>query len=200
MTDRPRLANRRRDTPLFRPLFLSDSSDSLSPRAHLHVVGMLRFVSDINQQSLPIPFYSVLLSISVFMALSTVFHSINYPDNSPFSLSVVPILSVPCWSFQLYVSLWKSPPALSPRAHFHVVGMLPFVCFFFFLHNPTELAHSVLFCSCVYFRLMVLSAVFHYMNSPDNSPLSRSVLPILFLPFSSFQLYISLRKSPSALM
>ena len=34
-------------------------------------------VYDINQPSLPTPFYSVLVSISVFMALSTVFHSIN---------------------------------------------------------------------------------------------------------------------------
>ena len=30
-------------------------------------------------------FYSVLVSISVFMALSTVFHSLNSPDNSPLS-------------------------------------------------------------------------------------------------------------------
>ena len=31
-------------------------------------------------------FYSVLVSVSVFMALSTVLHSINSPDNSAFSL------------------------------------------------------------------------------------------------------------------
>ena len=45
-----------------------------SSLAHLHVVGMLRFMSDINQPSLPTPFNSVLISVSVFMALSTVFH------------------------------------------------------------------------------------------------------------------------------
>ena len=70
-----------------------------SPRGHLHVVGMirffiffkffflgtLRFMSVTNQPSLPTPFYSVLVSISVFVALSTVFHSINSLDNSPFS-------------------------------------------------------------------------------------------------------------------
>ena len=39
------------------------------------------FVFDINQPSLPTPFYSVLVSISVFMALSTVFHSISSSDN-----------------------------------------------------------------------------------------------------------------------
>ena len=47
-------------------------------------------VFDINQPSLPTPFHSVLVSIAVFMALSTVFHSINSPDNSPLSHSVLP--------------------------------------------------------------------------------------------------------------
>ena len=44
------------------------------------------FVKNINHLSLPTPFYSVLVSISVFVALSSVFHSINSPDNSSFSL------------------------------------------------------------------------------------------------------------------
>ena len=39
------------------------------------------------QPSLPTPFYSVLVPVSVFMGLSTVFHSINYPDNSSLSHS-----------------------------------------------------------------------------------------------------------------
>ena len=79
--------------------------DRQSLRAHLHVVGMLQFMSNINQPSLPTPFDSVLASVSVFMGLSTVFHSINSQDNSPFSYSVHPVLSLPYWSFQLYVSL-----------------------------------------------------------------------------------------------
>ena len=62
-------------------------------------------VFDMNQSSLPTPFYSVLVSISIFMALSTVFHSIKYPDNSPFSHSVLVVLALPYWSFQLYISL-----------------------------------------------------------------------------------------------
>ena len=45
---------------------------SVSPMAQLHVMGMLRFISDINQPSLPTPYYFVLESVSVFMALSTV--------------------------------------------------------------------------------------------------------------------------------
>ena len=79
-------------------------------------------VKDINQPSLPTPFYSVLVSVSVlltpfysilvsvyvFMELSTVFHSINSLDNSPLSHSVLPVLILPYWSFQLYISLRKS--------------------------------------------------------------------------------------------
>ena len=80
---------------------------SLSPGGDVTV-----YVLDINQPSLPTPFYSVLVSLSAFKALSTVFHSINSPDNSPFSHSALPVLSLPYWSFQLYVSLWKSPSAL----------------------------------------------------------------------------------------
>ena len=59
------------------------------------------YVCDRNQPSLPTPVYSVLASVSVFMALSTVSHSINSPDSSPFSHSVLPVLCVFYWSFQL---------------------------------------------------------------------------------------------------
>ena len=53
------------------------------------------YVCDINQPSLPTPFYSVPESISVFIsALSTVFRSINSPDTSPFSNSVPVSISV----------------------------------------------------------------------------------------------------------
>ena len=48
-----------------------------------------------NQPSSPTPFYSVLVPIYVFMALSTVFHSINSPDKSPLSRSVLPVLFLP---------------------------------------------------------------------------------------------------------
>ena len=44
-------------------------------------------------------FCSVLVSISVFMALSTVFHSINSSDISPASHSVLPVLFLSYWSF-----------------------------------------------------------------------------------------------------
>ena len=56
-------------------------SHSLDGNVTVHVL-------DINQPSLPL-FDSVLVSVSVFIALSTVFCSINSPDNSPLSHSVL---------------------------------------------------------------------------------------------------------------
>ena len=50
-------------------------------------------------------FHSVLVSVSVFMALSPVIYSINSPNNSPLSHSVLPVLFLPCCSFKLYISL-----------------------------------------------------------------------------------------------
>ena len=47
-------------------------------------------------------------------------------------------------------------------------------------------------CLCLFVSYMTLSTVFHSINSPDNSPLSHSVLPVLFLPYWSFQLYLPL--------
>ena len=46
-------------------------------------------------------------SISVFMSLSTAFHSINSPDNSPFSHSILPVLSLSTDPFN-YISLYES--------------------------------------------------------------------------------------------
>ena len=64
-------------------------------------------VIDINEPNLPTRFYSVLVSVSVFMVLSTVFYSVNSPDYSPLSHSVLPVLFLPYWSFQLFISLKK---------------------------------------------------------------------------------------------
>ena len=55
-------------------------------------------------------------------------------------------------------------------------------CGLCFWLKPTELAHSFFFlCSCVCFCLYGLSTVFPSTDSPDNSPLSHSILPVLFL-------------------
>ena len=58
------------------------------------------YVKDKNQPSLPTPFYSVLVSVSAFMTISTVFYSINFLGNSPLSHSVLPVLILPYRSFQ----------------------------------------------------------------------------------------------------
>ena len=64
-------------------------------------------VFDINKSTeLAHSFHSVLVSVST--ALSTVFHSIHSPDNSPFSHSLLPVLSLPYWSFQLYIYIYES--------------------------------------------------------------------------------------------
>ena len=67
------------------------------------------YVFDINQLRLPTPFYSVLVSVSVSVALSIVFHSINCPDNSSLSHSVLQVLFLPYWSFN-HISLHESLP------------------------------------------------------------------------------------------
>ena len=59
------------------------------------------YVFDIHQPSLPTPLYYMFVSISVFMALSTVFYSINSPDKSLLSHFVLPGSFLPYWSFQL---------------------------------------------------------------------------------------------------
>ena len=61
--------------------------------------------------SLPTPFRSVLVSVSVFMALSTVFRSINFPDNSPLSRSVLPVLILPYWFHTLSALRIRLPRA-----------------------------------------------------------------------------------------
>ena len=54
--------------------------------------GCCSLCPDINQPSLPAPFYFVLVSISVFVALSTVFHSKFLLNNSPLFYPVLPVL------------------------------------------------------------------------------------------------------------
>ena len=53
-----------------------------------HDGDVMVYVLDVNQPGLP-TLYSVLVSVSAFMALSPVFYSMNSPDNSPLSHSVL---------------------------------------------------------------------------------------------------------------
>ena len=62
------------------------------------------YVFDMNQPSLLTPSYSVLVSVT---ALSAVFYSINSLDNSPLSRSVLLVLFLPCWFFQLLYLFMK---------------------------------------------------------------------------------------------
>ena len=73
------------------PLLLILSVPMGSPSCGGDVVG---YVFDIKQPSLPTPFASVLVSVSVFMTLSAVFYSINSSNNYPLSHSVLPVLLV----------------------------------------------------------------------------------------------------------
>ena len=52
-------------------------------------VDVAVYVFDINRPSLPTPFHSVLVSVSVIMAVPTVFHFISSPENSPLSHLVI---------------------------------------------------------------------------------------------------------------
>ena len=64
------------------------------------------YAFDINQPCLPtFLFYFALVSISVVMTLSTVFPSINSPDNSPLSHSSSGFLSSLSVLSTIYVSL-----------------------------------------------------------------------------------------------
>ena len=84
---------------------LALNSKQLSSTATFHVVpagspsrggDVVVYVKDINQPSPVTPFiYFTLVSISVFMSLSPVFYSINSPDNSSLSHSVLLVLVLP---------------------------------------------------------------------------------------------------------
>ena len=76
------------------------ASRRVSPRAHLHVVGMLRFVFDTNRPSLPTPFYSVLVSVSVNCISFHKFSLLLFT----FTLCPSDLFSPPYWSIQLYIS------------------------------------------------------------------------------------------------
>ena len=154
-----------------------------SPRAHLHVMGML-FLFLTAELAHSFSFCSC-----VYFCLYGPFISIHeFSDNSSLSHSVLPVLFLPCWSFQLYLSLWKSPSTLvsvgSPSRERNVT------VYVWDKNQPSlPTLYSVRMSVSVF---MALSTVFHSINSPDNSPLSHFVLLVWFLPYWSFPLFISL--------
>ena len=58
---------------------------------------------------------------------------------------------------------------------------------------PVPFLYSVLVSISV---CTVLLTAFHFINSPDSSPFSDSILSVVFPPYWPFQLYISFGKSP----
>ena len=96
---------------LWKTLWASVTSSSASRGGDVAVD-----VFNINQPSLPISLLTKFCSCVYFCPYSHFncisFH--NSPDNSPLSLSVLPVLFLPYWSFQLYISLWKSHPWYNP--------------------------------------------------------------------------------------
>ena len=60
---------------------------------------------DMNQPSLPPPFWFCSRVCFCLYSPFNCISSINSPDNSPLSNSVLLVLLLPYWSFQLYISL-----------------------------------------------------------------------------------------------
>ena len=127
------------------------------------------YVLNINQLSLPTRFHSVLVSISVFMALSTVFYSIIVPTTLRFCA-----LFFQSWFCLICPFNYSS----------HGLTFTWWGCYGLCLRcKPAELAHSFYSVLVSVSVFMALLTVFHSINSPDNSLFSRSVLLVLFLPY-----------------
>ena len=71
------------------------------------------YVFDVNQPNLPTPFlFCSCVCFYLYGASNCIsFHKFSR-QLSALSLSVLPVLFLPNWFFQLYISLWKSPSAL----------------------------------------------------------------------------------------
>ena len=93
---------------IMRSKFINSTTDAVEGRI---VLGMSRFMSDIKQPSLP-TLIILFLCLCVLRALSTLFHSIISPENSPLSHSVLPVLFLTYWSFST-IYLFKKV-SLSP--------------------------------------------------------------------------------------
>ena len=123
---------------------------------------------DINQLSLPTPFYSVLASISVFMALSTAFLSINFPTTLRFLTLFLRSYFLPYWSCQLYVSFWKSLSALI------FLSLRPFRLYFFWWILPTAVRSLISLLRSYFCRI----GPFNYISLYEN------LLPLRYNPLS----------------
>ena len=151
----------------------------LSPRAHLREVGMFRIVFLHKPTGLTHSFYSLLASMFVFMTLSTVFQSINSPDNSPLSHSLLPVLFLlPTGSpsrggdVAVYAKDINQPTLPTPFFSCSCVYFChhgPFNCISFY-EFFRQLSIFSLCCSGLLSALLVLSTIYLFMKvslSPD---------------------------------
>ena len=158
------------------------------------------YVKDTNQPILPTPFLILSLCLFLFVFCFVFYGAFDCISFCKFSrqLSAFSLCSPGLNSALLVLSTIHlfMKVSLSPDVSPYGLTFTWWGCYGLCLrHNPTELAHSffLFFCSRVCFCLyMALSTVFHSINSTNNSPFSHSVLPVLSLPYRSFQLYISL--------
>ena len=65
---------------------------------------------DVTNRACPLLFYTVLVSVSVFFGPFNCISFYKFSQQlSVFSLCSSGLISLPCWFFQLHVSLWQSP-------------------------------------------------------------------------------------------
>ena len=75
----------------------------------------------------------------------------------------------------------------------------PWHCGLCLWHKPPKLAHSFLFCFYMYFCLYGPFNCISFHQFSQQHLLSNSALSALFLPYWSFQLYISIESTPQPL-
>ena len=131
----------------------------------VHFLSVYLFVS-VPLPPLPLYVYpSVCPSPLLTPTLSTVFHSITPPDNSLLSHSVLPLLRLPYWSFQLYIYLNES------------------------LRCP-----DVIRSGCLGPKHQLSTYLPSFLPASVSPSISRSVRLVLSMPYWSPQLYISLKE------
>ena len=141
----------------------------------------------------------------VVAAVAVIEHTIQYfrvgPEPVIISI-IIKVIHCKCinrwkkgdWSFFFFIFFFSSSSGSPSRGGGN--GLSP-------RYNPTELAHSFLFCSCVCFCLMALSTVFHSINAPENFPalsLCSAGLISALLVISTIYLFTKVSLSPDIIL
>ena len=123
------------------------------------------YVSEINQPSLPTPFFCSCVCFCLYSPFNCI-SFLNSPDNSPLSHSILPVLFCLIGPFNYISPLWKSPSALifCPCVCFRLY--CPFNCISF--HKFSWQLSVFLLCSSGLITvLLVLSTYFSLWKSPS---------------------------------